>query len=284
MKIHKFYGSSENTAICLGDFDGVHMGHRQVFKEASKTGDWGALIFTHNSKGEKEIMTLAEKLTALKKLGAKYVVSADFDGELKGKSPQEFVEFLKGLKVRFAVTGYDYRFGKDATGDVDLLKTLCTAYGIETVTAKAKKIDGMPVKSTIIRKLITDGKIKEANTLLGSPYIISGKVEEGFQNGLKMGFPTANLKISESKLLPKDGVYKGHTEGFDAVINIGKNPTFEAKSRTVEVHIIGMDKDLYGKELTVEVLDRIRDEIKFKNCEELVLQIKKDIESVKGEK
>lgn len=284
MKIYEFYGSCEGTAICLGDFDGAHMGHRQVFSEAAKAGDWGALLFTHNSKGEKEILTLLEKLKVLESLGAKYALAADFESELKEKTPEEFADILKSLKVRAVVTGYDYRFGKGAKGDVEALKRLCKERGIEVLTAEPKKAYGEPVKSTKIRELIKDGKIEEANFLLGSPYIISGKVKKGFGNGKHLGFPTANLEISEDKLLPKDGVYGGRVKNSDAVINIGKNPTFNAKERTVEVHIIGEEEELYGETVTAELLYGIRGEIKFNNKQELVLQIKKDIESVKGGK
>lgn len=284
MKLYKFYGGPSGTAICLGDFDGAHLGHRQVFFEAAKTGDWGALLFTHNSKGEKEILTLSEKLDILKELGAKYAIAADFVKELKEKSPQEFIGLLKSLKVKTVVAGYDYRFGKNAAGDAEMLKALCEKNGLNAVTVAARKINGEPVKSTKIRELIKEGNIKEANILLGSPYIVSGKVCRGLGNGRLLGFPTANLEISEDKLLPMDSVYKGRVGNSAAVINVGKNPTFAATRRTVEVHIIGEKEDLYGKTVTVEFLDRIRGEIKFDDKNELILQIKKDIESVKGEK
>ena len=131
MEIYEFSYMPQGTAICLGDFDGAHKGHRQVFSKAAETGKWGALLFTHNSKGEKEILTLPEKLEVLKQLGAGYAVAADFETELKEKSPGEFIVFLKELAVNKVVTGYDYRFGKGAAGDVTLLKALCGKYGIE---------------------------------------------------------------------------------------------------------------------------------------------------------
>ncbi len=283
MELYNFYGTAEGTAICLGDFDGAHLGHRQVFFEAAKTGDWGALLFTHNSKGEKEILTLSEKLQILKNLGARYAIAADFKKELKEKSPEEFVELLKSLKVKTVAAGYDYRFGKGAAGNAELLKKLCEKNGMNVVTVAAKEIDGEPVKSTKIRRLIKDGNIKEANILLGSPYIVSGKVCKGLGNGRLLGFPTANLEFSEDKLLPKDSVYKGRVKKNAAVINVGKNPTFSASKRTVEVHIIGEERDLYGKTVTVEFLDRIRDEIKFDDKNELISQIKRDIETAKEE-
>ncbi len=284
MRVYEFYGQSDGTAICLGDFDGVHKGHRRVFAEAAKTGDWGALLFTHNSKGEKEILTLFEKLALLKKLGAKYALAADFEEELKNKSPDEFVQVLASFKVKTVAVGYDYRFGRGAKGDAGILKELCEKKGIDVIVADVFEDNGEPVKSTRIRELIKNGEICKANRLLDSPYIISGKVVKGLGNGRVLGFPTANMEVSEYKLLPCDGVYKGKIGDKNAVVNIGKNPTFSADKRTVEVHIIGDKKDLYGKEITVQIIDRIRNEIKFTKKEDLISQIKRDIESVKGEK
>ena len=284
MKFYEFYGDSEGTAICLGDFDGMHKGHRRVFYEAARTGDFGALLFTHNSKDEKELLTLSEKLDLIKELGAKYAVAADFNEELKNKSCEEFVELLCSFKVKTAVVGYDYRFGKGASGDAELLCKLCKKRGISVRIADAVEDGGEPVKSTRIRALLKEGNISEANRLLVTPYMISGRVVKGLGNGKKLGFPTANIEVSEFKFLPRDGVYKGVLDGKDAVINIGKNPTFEASKRTIEVHVIGENRDFCGKSVTVCVTERIRDEVKFSTKEELISQIKKDIASVKEEK
>jgi len=283
MKIYEFFGKPDGTAICLGDFDGVHKGHRRVFTEAAKTGDFGALLFTHNSKGEKEILTLSEKLDLLKRLGAKYAVCADFEEELKDKSPEEFVGILEGLKVKAAAVGYDYRFGKGAQGDAELLEKLCEKRGIGVIIVNAVEDNGEPIKSTKIRELIKSGDVAEANRLLESPYIISGKVVKGLGNGRILGFPTANIEVSEYKLLPPDGVYKGKIGAKSAVINIGKNPTFAAEKRTVEAHIIGETENLYNTEITAVIEKRIRGEIRFEKREDLILQIKKDIDSIKGE-
>ncbi|MBR4173190.1 MAG: riboflavin biosynthesis protein RibF [Clostridia bacterium] len=283
MEVYEFYGSAKGTAICLGDFDGAHLGHRRVFSAAAEVGDWGALLFTHNSKGEKEILTLSEKLEMLKKLGARYAIAADFEKELRDKSPEEFVEILKSFSVDTVVTGYDYRFGRGASGDTELLKRLCRGKNIAVITAEKNELDGEAVKSTKIRELIKNGEMERANILLGSPYIISGTVCKGLGNGRELGFPTANIEVCDEKLLPKDGVYKGLANGRLAVINIGKNPTFNAEKRTVEVHIIGTNENFYGKKVTAEILRRIRGEIKFRSQNELILQIKKDIENAEEE-
>lgn len=280
MEFYEFYGKSDGTTICLGDFDGLHKGHRKVLAEAAQNGDWGALLFTHNSKGEKELLTLSEKLILLKEAGAKYAFAADFEGELKDKSPEEFVEILKKTGVSAVAVGYDYRFGKGASGDAGLLKELCAKRGIRVTVADAVTENGEPVKSARIRELIKNGDIKEANRLMESPYMISGKVVRGCGNGRLLGFPTANIAFPEYKLLPQDGVYKGKVKGRGAVINVGKNPTFDAVKRTVEVHIPSESGDLYGENITVEFTGRIRGEIKFNSKDELISQIRKDIESL----
>lgn len=283
MEFYKFYGGSEDSAICLGDFDGLHKGHRRVFSKAGKTGEWGVFLFSHNSKDEKEILTLPEKLSMLKELGAKYVVAADFKEEIRDKSCGEFLDILDSLKVKTAAVGYDYRFGKGAAGDARLLEELCRKRNINVLVADAVTDGGEPIKSTKIRELLENGKVDEANRLLGELYIVSGVVEKGFGNGKLLGFPTANIGVSEYKLLPKDGVYKGKINGKDAVINIGKNPTFGANRRTVEAHIIDEDINLYESFVTAQIVKRIRGEIKFGKKEDLILQIQRDIESIKGE-
>ena len=150
--------------------------------------------------------------------------------------------------------------------------------------AEAECKDGKPVKSTKIREYIKNGDMIEANKLLGYNYIVSGRVEKGLGNGRKIGFPTANIEYDPEKLLPQDGVYHGQVLGKDAVINIGKNPTFDAKRRTIEAHIIDFDGDLYGEMIEVSFLKKTRDDIKFASEEELKKQIEEDVRNVKEDK
>lgn len=269
------------TSVCLGGFDGIHRGHKALFDVAKAYGKWGVLLFDRNIKGNENLTTQTEKIKLIKEYGASYVVVAEFSEKFSKRSPEEFVQVLEDiLKVSHIVCGYDYRFGYGAKGDSDLLKALCKKAEVTVLEPVMK--NAKPIKSTDIRDFIKNGALDLANELLGYSYKISGKVEKGFGNGRKMGFPTANISYKEEKLLPADGVYYGRMLELPVVINIGKNPTFSAKKRTVEVHIPDFSGDLYGEYVEVEFLEKIRDDIKFDSIEKLIIQINKDIDYVKG--
>ncbi len=276
-------GKFSGTTICLGCFDGVHRAHRALFKCAEQNSSrWGVLLFNRNIKGAGVLTTFYEKIKLLEGLGADYAVVADFSESFMRRSPEDFVVFLKNtLKVSGVVAGYDYRFGYKAAGDSELLRELCGKYGISAHIAAAECDCGIPIKSTKIRSFIENGDIISANRLLGYEYTVCGEVINGFGNGRKMGIPTANLAYNCEKLLPCDGVYAGKAFDRIAVINIGKNPTFSASERTVEVHLPDYSGDLYGKYAEVSFYERLRGDIKFKSKEELVAQINHDIEYVK---
>lgn len=276
-------GDFFGTTICLGYFDGVHLAHKALFDVAKSQGEWGVLLFDKNVKNMPLLTTMQEKIRLIEDAGADYVVIADFSEKFMSRTPLEFADFLKNtLKVSGVVAGFDYRFGKNAQGDAILLKELSGEFGFSANIVEAKYLDEEPIKSTKIRDLIKSGDVLSANKFLGYLYIVSGVVEKGFGNGHKLGFPTANIAYDDEKLLPPDGVYAGRVLEKNAVINIGKNPTFEAKRRTVEVHILDFDGDLYGKHIEAEFLEKIRDDIKFEKLEDLIERIKKDIEFVKG--
>lgn len=274
-------GEFSGSAICLGNFDGVHLGHRELFDTAKKYEKWGVLLFDRNTKGSTLLTTQYEKIKILSGLGADYAVIAEFSEEFSHKSPEQFVKFLKDiLKVDTVIAGYDYRFGYKASGDRDKLVELCEDCELGVEIIDSVEIDGEAVKSTKIRELIKVGDVMSANRLLGYNYTISGIVGKGFKNGTKMGFPTANIEYPPEKLLPADGVYKGKVFGYDAVINIGKNPTFDAKERTLEAHLIDYSGDLYEKEITAEFILKLRDDKKFESIDELTAQIEEDIKRV----
>ncbi len=268
------------ASICLGGFDGIHKGHKALFDVAKSHGNWGVLLFDRNIKGNENLTTQDEKIKLIEEYGADYIVVAEFSERFARRSPQEFTDFLENiLKVSHIICGYDYRFGYMAKGDAKMLKELCKK--AEVTSVEPVNNGDMPIKSTNIRNLVKKGDIKLANELLGHSYTISGIVEKGLGNGRKMGFPTANISYSDEKLLPADGVYYGKMLGFDAVINVGKNPTFDAKKRTVEAHIPDFSKDIYGEFCVVEFLEKIRDDIKFNSIENLIMQINKDLDYVK---
>lgn len=275
-------------AIALGNFDGMHAGHLHIIMQAKKAGEsFGVLLFeSHTSNmtgsGVKVITPLYEKLRILSELNADFVYLVNFDKQFMNMSCEEFAAYLNEIGICGVSVGYDYKFGKNAAGDAALLKELLVKYGIKTVISEAVIINGEPVKSSKIRGLIAEGKMLEANELLTRPLRMSGIVVSGFQNGRKMGFPTANLECPAGVLLPEDGVYYGECivdgERYKSVVNIGKNPTFNAGSRTVEAHIIGYSDDLYGLRISVEFFEKIRGEMRFESISALKEQIARDKE------
>lgn len=278
-------GDFSGTTLCLGYFDGVHIAHRTLFEKAKARGKWGVLLFDRNVKGTPLLTTQYEKVRLIDECGADFVIIAEFSEKFKNRTPFEFAEFLKNtLKVSGVVAGYDYRFGKMASGDAKILKKLSCDLNFSAEIAEAECKDGKPIKSTKIREYIKNGDMIEANKLLGYNYIVSGRVEKGLGNGRKIGFPTANIEYDPEKLLPQDGVYHGQVLGKDAVINIGKNPTFDAKRRTIEAHLIDFDGDLYGEMIEVSFLKKTRNDIKFASEEELKKQIEDDVRNVKEDK
>lgn len=283
MKIYFQGDKIEHPSCCiaLGNFDGVHIGHLAILNAAKEAGkSFGALLFKNHTHNSTVITPLEDKIEILKDIGADFVYVVNFDNEFKSKSVAEFTEFLKYIGVEYISVGYDYRCGKGASADSYMLKETAEKFGIITVITDAVLYKGSPVKSTDIRELIKSGDIEKANLMLYKPYTIKGSVVSGFQNGRKMGFPTANIEVEENILLPADGVYYGrcvvNNKPYKVIINVGANPTLNAKKRTVEGHIIGIKSDLYGRKLSYEFRGRIRKEMKFSSLDELKTQIEKD--------
>ncbi len=284
----------EKTAVTLGNFDGFHMGHRRLVEEITSS-PYKSVVFTFSphpvsffkpDSGFKTIQTEKEKQRTAETLGADYYVSYPFTREFSALSPEEFISLLqeKTNCVLLSI-GENYSFGKGRAGNPAVLKEIGKARGIDVVVVPKVKYDGTAVSSTRIRECLKRGDVKTAGILLKTGYFISGKVERGKNRGTKMGFPTANLGIPHSKLLPSDGVYKTTAlcEGkiYQALTNIGKNPTFNNSERTVETYILNYDGILYDKEIKISFKEKIRDERQFPNKEALIDQIKRDIETAK---
>ncbi len=284
MKIYHYGEKIEYPlpAVALGNFDGMHLGHLRVIETAKEKGEsFGALLFDrHSAPNIKVITTLEEKIEILKELGADFAYVVSFNDDFRNMSCAEFCDFLFSIGVKTVSVGYDYRCGKGATADSTELTKELGLRGIETIVSEPVLVDNKAVKSSKIRELIADGDIESANNLMTRPYKISGAVSDGLKNGRKLGFPTANIEVGYEILLPKDGVYccECQIEGkrYPVVLNIGKNPTFDAKKRTVEAHIIDFDDDIYGKRLDIDFYKRIRGEVKFDSMEELSHQINLD--------
>lgn len=287
----------DGTVAALGNFDGLHIAHKAIIKsgiEYAKQNNLksGVMLFEENSKevtGTKHIEIITPnkmKLELLEKANTDFVYIRKFTREFMQVSAEDFVKLLvKNLKVRAVCVGYDYSFGYKAQGDVELLKTLGEKYGFRVFVTDAVKIDGEIVSSTRIREMIKAGEIEKANKFLGRSFCLEGKVVKGLQNGRKMGIPTANIEYDSNVVLPKEGVYFGLTyvgeKPFKSVINIGRNPTFNAEKLTVESHILDFNGDIYDKNIRVSFEKRIRDVIKFNSIDELKNQINADIEKVK---
>lgn len=287
----------DGTVVALGNFDGLHVAHMDIIRNgiryARERGlKSGVLLFEENSKnitGAKKIELITPneaKLELLEREKPDFVYLRKFTREFMQKSPEEFVRLLvKNLKVKAVCVGYDYRFGYMAEGDVKKLCELGKKYGFEVFVTDVIKIDGEIVSSTAIREMIKSGDVEKAERFLGRRFCVEGEVIEGLQNGTKMGIPTANVAYDENMALPKAGVYAGITyvdgRRLKSVINVGKNPTFNADKLTVESHILGFDEDIYGKYIRVSFAKRMRDDMKFDGVESLIKQIKSDIEKVK---
>lgn len=290
----------EAKVIALGNFDGVHIGHQELIKQAialSKENNLASAVFTfkqHTSKiltPDKQpelITTYQKKVEILKQFNLDYGIFFDFTESFSKLTAEEFIKkiLVELLNIKIAVVGHNYRFGYKALGNVDTLKKYSKIYSYKVYVVPPVIREGIVVSSSYIRELIKSGKVEEANSLLGRFFPLQGKVIHGQEIGRKLGFPTANLQISEDLVLPKAGVYvtrvKIEDKFYIAVTNVGSKPTFGGKSISVESYILDYNENLYDKYLEVEFITRIRDEIKFQNLEALKEQVFKDINYAKN--
>lgn len=281
----------KKTSVALGTFDGLHIAHMRLVSKAEELAEksgtmFGVMFFSsipaNNFKEDKTpyIITAKEKIELLG--NADFVYIENFSKNFYEMNTDEFTDYIeKVLNAKYVCVGYNYRFAKGASGDAELLKELCGKRGIEVHIIDKTELDGECVSSTKIRSLISDGDVKRAQKFLGRRFFVGGRVGCGFQNGRKIGFPTANVEFDINHIIPKPGVYSGscavcggeHT----AVINVGNNPTFGGKKTTIEAHILDFSRDIYNENITVYFNDRIREEKKFSSVEELKHQIEKDI-------
>lgn len=284
----------EKTVVALGNFDGMHTAHMTIIRKciqyAREHGcKSGVLLFSEHTrkllseKGVKIITPEKKKLEILRRTGIDFVYIRDFDKDFMHLSPEEFVKQLSSsLHTAAVCVGYDYRFGFKAQGDAKLLEELGKKYGFETVVTDEIDLDGAAIKSTLIRRLISEGNVEKAGELLGRYVSVEGAVAHGLENGRKMGIPTANIEYEIDSAIPKNGVYAGYTyvDGikYKSVINVGNNPTFGADKVTIESHILGFDQDIYDKVIIAEFVKRLRGDIKFSSIDELKKQINADIE------
>ncbi|MCR5485134.1 MAG: bifunctional riboflavin kinase/FAD synthetase [Clostridiales bacterium] len=285
--------TSGKTAVALGNFDGLHIGHRQVLKNVLSFKNEGllpyVLLFDEHpltvvtGKAPKEIMQDELKSEMLTELGiGEFVIPFR---EIMEMSAETFVRDVLKEKLNAGAVccGYNYRFARGGNADSAVLAELCEKYGIKTAVCGEIDFKNEPVSSTRIRKLLEDGEIEEANKMLAVPFSYRLIVTEGDKRGHILGAPTINQKFPDNFAVPKFGVYVSETEidgeKFRAITNIGVRPTVDDKTLLSETHIIGFSGDLYGKAVKTSLLSYIRPEKKFDSLTELSEQIKKDIEA-----
>ena len=281
----------EGCVVVLGTFDGVHLGHQRIIKDAvsfAKRHGLKSVITTFDphpqqylvpKRGLKLLTTLDERKKIFKSLGADKIKVFKFNKRFCKLSGEEFIVkyIVRGLKASFVFVGYDYVFGHNRGENVNKLRKLGKKYGFVVKMVKPLCADSVPVKSSTIRDFINKGKFNKAVRFLGRPYTLSGKVVAGVGRGKELGFPTANLLMDPYKLLPVYGVYAGIVNKRKCLVNIGLRPTFKHDQVSVEVFIPHFHGNLYGKYLEVYLYKRLRNEIKFPDAEELKGQIKKDV-------
>lgn len=285
-----FYGESEKkpkaqngkTAVALGFFDGIHLAHRKVLSKVLNKPNPCVMTFKSNYFSKETLISDRNKAKMLKKLGIKNIEFLDFNS-VKDMSPEDFVkEILVGkFNAEFVSCGYNFRFGKGAMGNAEDLKRICSQYGIKTEIADEFDFGGEAVSTTRIKSLLKQGKVNDANRLLGYNFFITGEVIHGNQIGRIYDFPTANQLIENGLFTVKFGVYAslvhlGKTTYF-AVTNVGIKPTVK-NDKTVlsETCLLDYDGDLYGKNIKVELIEFIREEVKFQDVSALASQIEKD--------
>ncbi|MEF3244836.1 MAG: bifunctional riboflavin kinase/FAD synthetase [Caldisericaceae bacterium] len=299
MKILKQFDTfKHSTAVTIGMFDGVHIGHRKLIEETFNQSEelkLVPLVYTFSMHPLKEkkralITTLNEKLFLVEKLGIDVCYVANLDNKFMKLSPLEFVEkeLIERLNTKVVVVGENFRFGYKKSGDINTLITLGNQFKIKVITVEPITVDGYIVSSSLIHDIIKEGDIEKANKLLGHTFFVQGVVEKGKGLGKHLGFPTINLKFeNHNKLLPPNGIYITLTEIdkeiFRSVTNVGFNPTVEDQKRIhIESHIIDKEGNFYEQFTRVHFIQKIREEIKFDNLKALRLQVAKDIEITKA--
>lgn len=288
---------SQGTAVTIGTFDGVHVGHQKIIErlvKSAKINNLESVILTffphprmvlQKDSGIKLINTIQERKEILEKTGIDHLIVHPFTKEFSRLTAQEFVRdiLVNKLKAKKVIIGYDHRFGRNRGADIHDLREFGEVYGFEVEEIPEQDIEKVAVSSTKIRKALLNGQVEKANRYLSYPFSLSGSVVKGKGLGKGFNYPTANLQIEENyKLIPKNGVYvvRCEMEGkmHFGMMSIGTNPTVGGTKQSIETHFFNLDADLYGKKLSIALLTRIRDEKKFGSVEELKLAMKRDEE------
>lgn len=292
------FSISEETAVSLGKFDGIHKGHVRLLeylKEKKRLGQ-KSVVFTFDIpprqivgawEQSKILTTNEEKMRLFEQNGMDYVIECPFTPEIMHMEAEDFVDMIvRRLHIKSLVVGSDFHFGHNRLGDYQLLRALAGVYGYDVKVVDKVQENGRDISSTLVREEILAGRIESANKLLGYPYFVQGKVVHGNEMGRLFGVPTANLLPPEEKLLPPYGVYVTRTSisgrgdrVYGGITNVGCKPTIQGSNPVgVETHLFDFDEWIYDREIKVEFLKCVRQEQKFDSLEQLKLQMNKDIE------
>jgi riboflavin kinase/FMN adenylyltransferase len=288
----------KGSVVAIGNFDGLHIGHQKVLKEArqkarSKNLKFGlvtfepvpTMFFNKNIKSHR-INSLNQKIYFLKKLKLDFLIIINFNKTFSNLSAEDFIKkiLFKKLKSKYIFISRNFKFGKNRLGNIKTLKNFEKMYLYKVLVTTPYKKKNKIISSSLIRKTIQEGQVDKAEKLLGRLWCVEGEVVKGEQRGRKIGFPTCNIKL-DSYILPKLGVYSVWVQINNikkkGIANIGYRPTFNGRSLLLEVNIFGIKRNLYKKILKISFINFIRAEKKFKNINQLKAQIKKDIVSAK---
>lgn len=298
------------TAVALGNFDGVHQGHRQVIQPILQLGPIGEQVVKtvvtfdphpqefFSGQARSLLTPLEEKVAQLESMGVEQLVLLPFDRELASLTPEQFVAsiLVEGLHAKCISVGMDFCFGRGRTGTAVDLKEIAARHGVAAEIAELKRFNETRISSSAIRQLLLEGDVPAANVLLGRSYSLVGEVTQGQQVGRTLGFPTANLKLPSEKFLPRLGVYAVHVQVCDridwylcnstplwpGVMNLGNRPTVDGTRLIPEVYLFDWTDNLYHKVLIVHLQHFIRNEQKFSSLEDLKTQIQSDCETARA--
>lgn len=298
MKIYRSiedYTEDKRSVVTIGTFDGIHLGHQKILSRlinSSKNKNLNSVVLTFfphpriilNKYNEvKMIDTLDEKIIHLNEIGIDSLIIHPFDKNFSLLSANQFIKdfLVEKLKIKHIIIGYDHRFGKGREASVTDLKNYANDYDFTVEEIKAQEIEKITISSTKIRNSINQGDIKTTKKYLGRYFMITGKVVKGDGLGKKINYPTANIFIEETyKIIPKDGVYLVETKIkdklFNGMMNIGHRPTIGTNVKSIEVHLFNFNKDIYNQVISIKMISKIRDEIKFSSIQALKDQLVKD--------
>ena len=289
------FTTQQPTVLTIGTFDGVHLGHQKIVERVVTTARQEGLLATvftffphprmvvQHDKGLKLIHTLEEKKQLLQQLGVDLLVVQPFNEAFAQLSAEEFVStiLVQRLNVKKVIIGYDHRFGRNRTANIDDMRLFGEKYGFAVEEISVQEVDEVSVSSTKIREALNKGDVTTAEHYLGTPYSLTGTVVHGLKLGRTLGYPTANIQVTEDyKLIPKDGVYAVYSyigsRKVYGMMSIGKNPTIEGKGASIEVYFFDFNGNLYDQKLTIEFVQYLREEQKFATIDLLKKQLQDD--------